>query len=218
MFAEEIDDIGDIENFRPLTYDVLMDHNLSISVDNHIPFSNVIADAYTDEQLTNQLRSILIVRDDETHRESRELNKYIKRVSHTLIGSLVAFPFPICDLHFAYTDTSCIPDTIHTNYINLNMKLYLLLCGYIVIVSLVINILVTLFNFHTVHNTLILCNDITRPFGALLHVYGATIFWGYLDGRHTCNNEVYTYLMISITIKVVGNIISNGLYLRVKFK
>lgn len=213
-----LNEVDDIENFAPLTYDVLMDHNLSISVDNHIPFSNVIADAYTDEQLTNQLRSILIVRDDDTRRDAEELNKYIKRVSNTLIASLVAFPFPICDLHYAYTDTSCIPDTIHTNYINLHMKLYLLLCGYIVIVSLFINILVTLFNLHTVHNTLVLCNDIMRPVGGLLHVYGATIFWGYLDPSHTCNNQVYTYLMISITIKVVGNIISNGLYLRLKFK
>jgi len=213
-----LNEVDDIENFAPLTYDVLMDHNLSISVDNHIPFSNVIADAYTDEQLTNQLRSILIVRDDETRRDAEELNKYIKRVSHTLIASLVAFPFPICDLHYAYTDTSCIPDTIHTNYINLHMKLYLLLCGYIVIVSLVINILVTLFNLYTVHNTLVLCNDIMRPVGGLLHVYGAIIFWGYIDPSHTCNNQVYAYLMISITIKVVGNIISNGLYLRLKFK
>lgn len=213
-----LNEVDDIENFAPLTYDVLMDHNLSISVDNHIPFSNVIADAYTDEQLTNQLRSILIVRDDETRRDAEELNNYIKRVSNTLITSLVALPFPICDLHYAYTDTSCIPDTIQTNYINLNMKLYLLLCGYIVIVTLVINILAALFNLHTVHNTLVISNDIMRPLGGLLHTYGAIIFWGYLDGRHTCNNQVYMYLMISITIKVMGNIISNLLYLRVKFK
>lgn len=214
-----LNEVDDIENFAPLTYDVLMDHNLSISVENHIPFAfnNVITDAYTDEQLTNQLRSILIVRDDDTRRDAEELDKYIKHVSNTLIASLVALPFPICDLHYAYTDTSCIPDTIQTNYINLHMKLYLVLCGYIVIVTLALNILVALFNLPTVHNTLIVCNDIMRPVGGLLHVYGAIIFWGYLDGRHTCNNQVYTYLMISITIKVMGNIISNLLYLRVKF-
>ena len=39
MSLYEIEDVGDIENFRPLTYDVLMDHNLSVSVDNHIPFA-----------------------------------------------------------------------------------------------------------------------------------------------------------------------------------
>jgi hypothetical protein len=213
-------EVDDIENFKPLTYDVLMDHNLSISVENHIPFafSNVIADAYTDEQLTNQLRSILIVRDDETHRESRELNKYIKRVTHVFIACLVAIPLPICDLHFAYTDTSCIPDTIHTNYINLNMKLYLLLCGYIVICAIVINILTALFHLNALHNGMIHCNNITRPFGALMHAYGATIFWGYLDTRHSCNHQVHAYLLISITMKVMGNIISNAHYLRVKFK
>lgn len=220
MNAKEIEDIGDIENFRPLTYDVLMDHNLSLSVENHIPFAfnNVIADAYTDEQLTNELRSILIVRNDETRMESRELDKYIKRVAHAFIASLVALPLPICDLHFAYTDTSCIPETIHTRYMNLNMKLYLLLCGYIAICALVINILTVLFHLNALHNAMICCNNITRPAGVLLHVYGATIFWGYLDTRHSCNNQVYTYLLISITIKVVGNIISNGHYLHVKFK
>jgi hypothetical protein len=220
MNAKEIEDIGDIENFKPLTYDVLMDHNLSLSVENHIPFAfnNVIADAYTDEQLTNELRSILIVRNDETRMESRELDKYIKRVAHTFIASLVALPFPICDLHYAYTDTSCIPNTIPTNYIDLNMKLYLLLCGYVVIVGVVVNILSTLFNLNSLRNGMIRCNNITRPAGVLLHAYGATIFWGYLDTRHSCNNQVYAYLLISITMKVVGNIISNGHYLHVKFK
>jgi hypothetical protein len=217
MIAEEL---GDIENFKPLTYDVLMDHNLSISVENHIPFAfnNVIADAYTDEQLTNELRSILIVRDDETRREDYELNKYIKRISHILIASLIALPLPICDLHYAYTDTSCIPETIHTNYINLNMKLYLLLCAYIVIFALVMNILSALFNWNTIHNGLLRSDEIARPAGVLLHVYGATIFWGYLDARHSCNSQVYAYLLISITMKVIGNIISNGHYLYVKFK
>jgi hypothetical protein len=217
MIAEEI---NDIENFRPLTYDVLMDHNLSISVENHIPFAfnNVIVDAYTNEQLTNELKSILIIRNDETRREDYELDKYIKRVFYTFVASFVALPLPICDLHYAYTDTSCIPDTIQTRYMNLNMKLYLLLCGYIVICALVINILSALFNLNTIHNTMIRCNDIVRPAGVLLHVYGATIFWGYLDANHSCNNKVYAYLLISITMKVVGNIISNGHYLHVKFK
>jgi hypothetical protein len=217
MFADEI---GDIENFRPLTYDVLMDHNLSISVENHIPFAfnNVIADAYTDEQLTNELKSILIIRNDETRREDYEVDKYIKRVFYTFIACLVALPLPICDLHYAYTDTSCIPETIHTRYMILNMKLYLLLCGYTVIIALIVNILSVIFNLHSIHNTLLRCNDITRPAGVLLHVYGATIFWGYLDTRHSCNNQVYAYLLISITMKIVGNIISNGHYLRVKFK
>jgi hypothetical protein len=217
MFAEEIDDI---ENFKPLTYDVLMDHNLSLSVENHIPFSfsNVIADAYTDEQLTNELKSILIVREHDARREDYELNKYIKRVAHVFIASLVAIPLPICDLHYAYTDRSCIPDTIQTRYMNLNMKLYLLLCGYIVIIGLVINILTALFHLNALHNAMIRGNNITRPVGVLLHVYGATIFWGYLDTRHSCNNQVYTYLLISITMKVVGNIISNAHYLHVKFK
>ncbi len=91
----------DIENYPPLTYNVLMDHNLSISIDNHIPFSlnNAIAPAFTDEQLNNELRSILIVRDDETRRESREINKYVIRVAHTLVACLIALPIPICDLH-----------------------------------------------------------------------------------------------------------------------
>ena len=220
MSLYEIEDVGDIENFRPLTYDVLMDHNLSVSVENHIPFAfnNVIADAYTDEQLTNQLKSILIVRDDDTRRDTQELDKYFKRVAHTFIASLVALPLPICDLHYAYTDRSCIPDTIRTRYINLQMKLYLLLCGYIVICALVINILSALFNLNALHNAMLRCNNITRPVGVLLHVYGATIFWGYLDTRHSCNHQVYNYLLISITMKVVGNIISNGHYLHVKFK
>ena len=220
MSLYEIDNIGDIENFRPLTYDVLMDHNLSISVENHIPFAfnNVIADAFTDEQLTNELKSILIDRNDETRREDYELDKNIKRVTTTFVASLIALPLPICDLHFAYTDRSCIPDTIRTRYMVLQMKLYLLLCGYIVICALVINILSALFNLNTIHNTMLRCNDIVRPAGVLLHVYGATIFWGYLDANHSCNNQVYTYLFISITMKVVGNIISNGHYLRVKFK
>jgi hypothetical protein len=210
----------DIENSPPLTYNVLMDHNLSISIDNHIPFSlnNAIAPAFTDEQLNNELRSILIVREDEKHKDAREINKYVIRVAHTLIACLIALPIPICDLHFAYTDTSCIPDTIQTKYINLQMKLYLLLCGYISIIALAINLLSALFNLNIIHNAMIRGNNVTRPVGVLLHVYGATIFWGYIDTRHSCNNQVYNYLFVSIAIKIVGNIISNAYYLQVKFK
>lgn len=212
-------EIADIENNSPpLTYNVLMNHNLSISVDNLGSFNNLIAPAYTNEELNNELKSILIVRDDETQHENYEANKYVIRVLHTLIATLVALPIPICDLHFAYTDTTCIPDIIHTQYINLYMKLYLLLCGYIAIVSLSINLLSALFNLNNIHNIMIRGNNFARPVGVLLQIYGAATFWGYLDNRHSCSDQVYAYLLISTTIKIAGNIISNGHYLYITFK
>lgn len=219
------DDVG-LTNFN-----VLMDSKHSISVDNPnavIPMfgqpyshhSPSLCSAYEFEPRT---RSILVVRRDSIYNPyyTQYLRQTILRIG---ILTVFALPFPICDLHFAYTDDTCIRDNIMVNHVTypFDAKTYLLLCGYSVIIAFALKMFVTL----SASNRLQTCftnaynrsDPVMRLVGILIQIYGGVLYWSVIFQNEDCDHTVYQYLGVSIHIKIIANIIVNAIHLYEKYR
>lgn len=137
----------------------------------------------------------------------------------SIIGHLIAIlivvilvsPFVICDLVFGYTDDSCV-DIYPENMGFMNMKIYLLVSGYLVIGLLLC--IITNLSFVAKNNTgdnivlvafLSIVIHISQVFFVIWNILGAVIFWGTLNKRNLCSKSINTYLFVSLIIKLVVN-------------
>jgi hypothetical protein len=137
----------------------------------------------------------------------------------SIIGHLIAIlivvilvsPFVICDLVFGYTDDSCV-DIYPENMGFMNMKIYLLVSGYLVIGLLLC--IITNLSFVAKDNTgdnivlvafLSIVIHISQVFFVIWNILGAVIFWGTLNKRNLCSKSINTYLFVSLIIKLVVN-------------
>ena len=139
----------------------------------------------------------------------------IKAIIAQFIGilcvALLVSPFIICDLVFGYNDDSCV--NIYPENMNfMNMKIYLLVSGYLAIgaISCIIinlyfaaddnvgeNIILVAFLSIVIH--------ISQVFFVIWNILGAVIFWGTLNKRNLCSKSINTYLFVSLIIKLVVN-------------
>jgi hypothetical protein len=137
----------------------------------------------------------------------------------SIIGYLIAIifviilvsPFVICDLVFGYSDDSCV-DIYPENMGFMNMKIYLLVSGYLVIGLLLC--IITNLCFVAKDNTgdnivlvafLSIVIHISQVFFVIWNILGAVIFWGTLNKRNICSKSINTYLFVSLIIKLVVN-------------
>jgi len=219
------DDVG-LTNFN-----VLMDANHSISVDNPTVAISILEQPYSHHSpslcsaydFEPRTRSILVVRRDPIYNPyyTQHLRQTIIRVG---ILTVFALPFPICDLHFAYTDDTCIRDKIVVNHVTypFDAKIYLLLCGYTVIVAFALKMFVTLSassRLQTCFTNAYSRSDLVmRLVGILIQIYGGVLYWCAIFPNKDCDHTVYQYLGISIHIKILANVIANGVHLYEKYR
>jgi len=212
-------------------FNVLMDANHSISVDNPNLLSPILSQPYSNHSpslcseydLPTRTRSILVIRRDNSVNTyyTQHLRQQIIRI--TLL-TLFALPFPICDLHFAYVDDTCIRDNIMVNHVTypFDAKTYLLVCGYSVIVAFALKMFVTL----SASNRLQTCftnaynrsDPVMRLVGILIQIYGGVLYWSVIFPNEDCDHTVYQYLGVSIHIKIIANILVNSIHLYEKYK
>ena len=137
----------------------------------------------------------------------------------SIIGHLIAIlivvilisPFVICDLVFGYSDESCVdnyPDTMGF----MNMNIYLLVSGYLVIGLLLC--IITNLCFVAKDNTgdnivivafLSIIIHISQVFFVIWNILGGIIFWGTLNKRNLCSKSTNNYLFLSLIIKLFVN-------------
>lgn len=137
----------------------------------------------------------------------------------TIIGHLIAIifviilvsPFVVCDLVFGYTDDSCV-DIYPENMSFMNMKIYLLVSGYLVLGLLlcIITNLCLVAKDNTGDNILLVAFlsiiiRISQVFFIIWNILGAVIFWGTLNKHNYCSKSINTYLFVSLIIKLVAN-------------
>ena len=149
-----------------------------------------------------------------TSREIESNNKiktFILQFISILFVALFVSPFIICDLVFGYNDDSCV-DIYPENMIFINMKIYLLVSGYLAIGLLsciIINLYfaaddnigenIILFAF------LSIVLHISQVFFVIWNVLGAVIFWGTLNKHNYCSKSINTYLFVSLIMKLFAN-------------
>ena len=137
----------------------------------------------------------------------------------SIIGHLIAIlivvilisPFVICDLVFGYSDDSCV-DIYPDNMGFMNMKIYLLVSGYLVIGLLLC--IITNLCFVAKDNTgdnivivafLSIIIHISQVFFVIWNILGGIIFWGTLNKRNLCSKSTNNYLFLSLIIKLFVN-------------
>ena len=149
-----------------------------------------------------------------TSREIESDNK-IKTLILQFIGilfvALFVSPFVICDLVFGYNDDSCV-DIYPENMSFINMKIYLLVSGYLAI-GLLSCIIINLYfaSDDNIGNNIILVAFlsivlyISQVFFVIWNILGAVIFWGTLNKHNYCSKSINTYLFVSLIMKLFAN-------------
>jgi hypothetical protein len=157
-----------------------------------------------------ELKSIL----KKTSREIESDNKiktFILQFISILFAALFVSPFIICDLVFGYNDDSCV-DIYPQNMSFMNMKIYLLVSGYLAI-GLLACIIINLYFAadDNIGNNIILVAFlsivlyISQAFFIIWNILGAVIFWGILNKHNYCSKSINTYLFVSLIIKLFAN-------------
>lgn len=132
----------------------------------------------------------------------------LMKVCMSLVMTFVLLPIILSDLYFGFTDNSCV--NIMPNGLQFSMKLYLLVSGFVELLSLIIMLAtVNLVKFDNHNRVKILIIKIINGFLYLFYlnwnILGSIVFWGMIYGSGKCNVEVSTYIFISLVLKLVGN-------------
>lgn len=175
-----------------------------------VPINNMENGLVNNNITVPEVKSIL----KKTNREIESDNK-IRRLITQFISiifvALLISPFIICDLIFGYKDDSCV-DIYPENMSFMNMKIYLLVSGYLAIG--IICCIVT--NLYLISNDDVAENIITVAFLSIIlyvsqvffviwNVLGSIIFWGTLNKHNYCSKSINTYLFVSLIMKLFAN-------------
>jgi hypothetical protein len=171
---------------------------------------NGLVNNNNDKNNIPEVKSIL----KRTNREIENDNKikaFILQFISILFVTLFVSPFVICDLVFGYNDDSCV-DIYPENMSFINMKIYLLVSGYLAI-GLLSCIIVNLYfaSDDNIGNNIILVAFlsivlyISQVFFIIWNILGAVIFWGTLNKQNYCSKSINTYLFVSLIMKLFAN-------------
>ena len=171
---------------------------------------NGLVNNNNDKNNIPEVKSIL----KRTNREIENDNKikaFILQFISILFVALFVSPFVICDLVFGYNDDSCV-DIYPENMSFINMKIYLLVSGYLAI-GLLSCIIVNLYfaSDDNIGNNIILVAFlsivlyISQVFFIIWNILGAVIFWGTLNKHNYCSKSINTYLFVSLIMKLFAN-------------
>ena len=149
-----------------------------------------------------------------TSREKERDNKiksFILQFISILFVALFVSPFVICDLVFGYKDDSCV-DIYPENMSFMNMKIYLLVSGYLAI-GLLSCIIINLYfaSDDNIRNNILLVAflsiilHISQVFFIIWNILGAVIFWGTLNKHNYCSKSINSYLFVSLIMKLFAN-------------
>ena len=155
-----------------------------------------------------------IIKNIKTPQEIENDNKFktfIAQFVGILFVSLFVSPFVICDLVFGYKDDSCV--NIYPENMNfMNMKIYLLVSGYLAIglLSCIIINLYFVVNDNISENIVLVAFlsiilYISQVFFIIWNILGAVIFWSTLNKHNYCSKSINTYLFVSLIIKLFAN-------------
>jgi len=155
-----------------------------------------------------EFKSILKYR----HNSERDhkIKAFILQFIGILFVALFVSPFIICDLVFGYNDDSCV-NIYPENMSFMNMKIYLLVSGYLaigILCCIVANLyLITDDNID--NNILVAFLSIilyaSQVFFIIWNILGAVIFWGTLNKHNYCSKSINTYLFVSLIMKLFTN-------------
>ena len=171
---------------------------------------NGLVNNNNDKNNIPEVKSILKKTNREIERDNK-IKAFILQFISILFVALFVSPFVICDLVFGYNDDSCV-DIYPENMSFINMKIYLLVSGYLAI-GLLSCIIINLYfaSDDNIGNNIILVAFlsivlyISQVFFVIWNILGAVIFWGTLNKHNDCSKSINTYLFVSLIMKLFAN-------------
>ena len=156
---------------------------------------------------------------EEENIEEESINGYN---NHILFGCcclcipmiILIFSIPSLDLYYGFNDSSCVVND--TGKFIINLKEYLLVSGFIVIIYL---ILLTLFIIYASSSSyfrlgnieawneilkIIILNHIINAFLLIWNILGGVLFWNIID-TNNCSENIYNYIFVTLILKFFIN-------------
>lgn len=199
-----------------------MNNNSNLQAIESERLSSVVIDV--ESQITNseekigelQIRLKGILKNPDNIEDNIKIDQKIFKLCFTLLALVLMVPIIFCDLYFSFTKNSCSNE--EPDELTINLKLYLLVSGFVGILSLsIILILVNLIGKDKISNLgciFMSCGIITLLFiiifNVIWNILGAIVFWGYIYGNGNCSKSFSTYLFVSLIIKFVGILFSTS--------
>ena len=122
---------------------------------------------------------------------------------------VLALPFIVCDLYYAYTDTTCV-DLPITNYsISFPLGMWLKVNGYLALTMIVVLILIAVLICCTEKALLLFIGYLFLTFIVSLFniawlIVGAVMFWGYLYPNSLCQSSVTGYVFARLILGCIS--------------
>lgn len=145
--------------------------------------------------------------------QNNEDTEVVIKMALAIFIIIIALPFITCDIHYAYNDNSCVKE--YPNKININLKMYLLLSGYMLLSKIII-VIFGMFSVSQRYSDFINVSVIVllgllmvayELFNVIWNIIGAIIFWGNIYKNNNCDDDVSTYIFVSLIIKLIINFI-----------
>jgi len=190
-------------------------NNSSLMVEeyNSERMTSIVIDVETNdlsESIESPLKSILKKPSD--YFGDRIIKLRVMKICILSILIIIYIPLIFCDIYYSLIDVSCVNEG--TPYLDITLKLYLLLSGFINLI-LLITIIITIIlikdfeNKSSIAYLLTLGNSyVSGLFNLVWNIIGSLIFWGYIYNNGTCKIGLSTYIFISLMIKLLGSFLS----------
>lgn len=128
------------------------------------------------------------------------------KTAFILFFTALCSPFIICDLYYAYTDTSCVHNA--TKHTTVNLFSYLAVSGFFNLSVLLVYIcgFCSLSSEDGATCFILVCSFLQQfflLFSLSWVMVGAVVFWSEIDNS-SCSSPVYNYMMASLIIKLAG--------------
>jgi hypothetical protein len=195
-----------INNLKMSTDYIIVSENISTNTSNDSNDS-VVINIKKSVDIKPELKGIL--------RKTSQINvddtdKIIKTFLSIFI-TILALPFIVCDLYYAYNDSSCVQE--YPKKFNINLKIYLLLSGYTLLSNITIIIFglcMTSKRYTDIINISVIIllgifMIICGLFNVIWNIIGAIVFWGNIYKNDNCDNNISTYVFVSLIIKLFAN-------------
>jgi len=170
-------------------------------------------------QYTNQLHNIeaQITQTQREHLNGLEKKSSISdvccaKICIGIITTLILSPFPICDVYYATTDTTCVNQNQQSHNLNIILQSYLLASGIMTIIFigtfnfslfvLDVNIIHPNKNDTEINFCLKICDWVSRGFGLSWLILGCVLFWGYTN-MENCSQSVHDYLFARFILGII---------------
>lgn len=165
----------------------------------------------SDTSIDTPLKSIL-KKSSDYYEEDRLLQLRAAKVCSSIMILIICIPIIFCDIYYSLTDVSCVNES--PSYLDISLKLYLLLSGIInlILVLLTIVMIICLKDFDNKNDIAYLLTFgnlyISCVFNLVWNLIGSIVFCGYIYENGTCKIGVSTYVFISLIIKLLGSFLS----------